>query len=31
LEKTPEDASTPQEVIALYKGQRKVIQNQKQI
>ena len=31
LEKTPEDASTPQEIIALYKGQRKVIQNQKQI
>ncbi len=31
LEKTPEDASTPQEVIALYKGQRKVIQNQKQM
>ncbi len=29
LEKTPEDASTPQEIIALYKGQRKVIQNQK--
>ena len=31
LEKTPEDASTPQEIIALYKGQRKVIQNQKQM
>jgi len=31
LEKTPEDASTTQEIIALYKGQRKVIQNQKQI
>ncbi len=31
LEKAPEDASTPQEVIALYKGQRKVIQNQKQM
>ncbi len=29
LEKTPEDASTTQEIIALYKGQRKVIQNQK--
>ena len=31
LEKTSEDASTTQEIIALYKGQRKVIQNQKQI
>ena len=31
LEKTPEDASTTQEIIVLYKGQRKVIQNQKQI
>ncbi len=31
LEKTPEDASTTQEIIALYKGQRKVIQNQKQM
>ena len=31
LEKAPEDASTPQEIIVLYKGQRKVIQNQKQM
>ncbi len=31
LEKIPEDASTTQEIIALYKGQKKVIQNQKQI
>ncbi len=31
LEKAPEDASTTQEIIVLYKGQRKVIQNQKQM
>jgi DNA ligase-1 len=31
MEKTAEDASTIQEVIALYKGQTKVIQNQNQL
>ncbi|KAG2472475.1 MAG: DNA ligase [Nitrosopumilales archaeon] len=31
MEKTAEDASTTQEVIALYKGQTKVIQNQNQL
>jgi DNA ligase-1 len=30
LEKTPEDASTTEEVTALYKGQKKVVQNTKQ-
>lgn len=30
LEKTPEDASTIEEVIALYKGQKKVVQDTKQ-
>ncbi len=30
LEKTPEDASTTEEVIALYKGQKKVVQDTKQ-
>ena len=31
MEKTAEDASTTQEVIALYKGQTKVVQNQNQL
>jgi len=31
MEKTSEDASTTQEVLALYKGQTKVIQNQNQL
>jgi len=31
MEKTPEDSSTSEEVIALYKGQKKVIQDTKQI
>jgi len=31
LEKTPEDSSTTEEVIALYKGQKKVVQDTKQI
>ena len=31
MEKTAEDASTTQEVLALYKGQTKVIQNQNQL
>jgi len=31
MEKTAEDASTAQEVIALYKGQTKVVQNQNQL
>ncbi len=30
LEKTPEDASTPEEVTAIYKGQKKVVQDTKQ-
>jgi DNA ligase-1 len=30
LEKTPEDSSTTEEVIALYKGQKKVVQDTKQ-
>jgi len=30
LEKIPEDASTTEEVTALYKGQKKVVQNTKQ-
>ena len=31
LEKAPEDASTSEEVISLYKGQKKVIQDTKQL
>jgi len=31
MEKAPEDSSTSEEVIALYKGQKKVIQDTKQI
>jgi len=31
MEKTPEDSSTSEEVIALYKGQKKVTQDTKQI